>query len=205
MLSKLFQRNFKVAQSCQLYSPRNILFYSSVRQEAIKTDKIQTYDWHKAVSDAEKIVGYPTSFLSLRWLLSDEIANVALHLRKLVGSEHPLLKTTKTLLYTSTNNIQAWGLIVLLISKSAGHVSSIPDIEKDKNAGVLHSQRALAEVTEMIRISHLVHQGLVNLQPFLESGSDLNNHSEMTFGNKIALLTGDYLLGNSSVELARLR
>lgn len=51
--------------------------------------------WNKAVSEAEKIVGYPTSFLSLRWLLSDEIANVALHLRKLIGSNHPLLKTAK--------------------------------------------------------------------------------------------------------------
>lgn len=55
-------------------------------------------DWNKAVSEAEKIVGYPTSFLSLRWLLSDEIANVALHLRKLVGSNHPLLKTAKYVL-----------------------------------------------------------------------------------------------------------
>jgi decaprenyl-diphosphate synthase subunit 2 len=56
---------------------------------------VQKPDWNRAVSDAEKIVGYPTSFLSLRWLLSDEIANVALHLRKLVGSNHPLLKTAK--------------------------------------------------------------------------------------------------------------
>lgn len=56
---------------------------------------IQKHDWNRAVSEAEKIVGYPTSFLSLRWLLSDEIANVALHLRKLVGSNHPILKTAK--------------------------------------------------------------------------------------------------------------
>lgn len=53
------------------------------------------HDWDRVVSEAEKIVGYPTSFLNLRWLLSDEIANVALHLRKLVGSSHPLLKTAK--------------------------------------------------------------------------------------------------------------
>lgn len=53
------------------------------------------HDWNRAVSEAERIVGYPTSFLSLRWLLSDEIANVALHLRKLIGSSHPLLKTAK--------------------------------------------------------------------------------------------------------------
>ena len=49
----------------------------------------------KAVSDAEKIVGYPTSFLSLRCLLSDEMSNVALHMRKLVGTKHPLLKTAR--------------------------------------------------------------------------------------------------------------
>ena len=55
----------------------------------------QKPNWNRAVSEAEKIVGYPTSFLNLRWLLSDEIANVALHLRKLVGSNHPLLKTAK--------------------------------------------------------------------------------------------------------------
>lgn len=53
------------------------------------------YEWNQAFSAAEKIVGYPTSFLSLRWLLSDEISNVAVHLRKLVGSNHPLLKTAK--------------------------------------------------------------------------------------------------------------
>lgn len=52
-------------------------------------------DWNKAVSNAEKIVGYPTSFMSLRCLLSDEISNVVLHMRKLVGTQHPLLRTAR--------------------------------------------------------------------------------------------------------------
>lgn len=69
---------------------------TNFRFEKLATKPVQTkHDWNRAVSEAEKIVGYPTSFLSLRWLLSDEIANVALHLRKLVGSNHPLLKTAK--------------------------------------------------------------------------------------------------------------
>lgn len=160
-------------------------------------------DWNKAVSDAEKIVGYPTSFLSLRWLLSDEIANVALHLRKLVGSSHPLLKTAKNLLYTGSNNMQAWGLIVLLISKTVGYSSSISEVDQDNSAGVLHSQRALAEVTEMIRTSHLIHKGLINIYPGLYSEQHVLD--DMTFGNKIALLSGDYLLSNSCAELAALK
>ncbi|SPP76901.1 decaprenyl-diphosphate synthase subunit 2 [Drosophila guanche] len=163
------------------------------------------HDWNRAVSEAERIVGYPTSFLSLRWLLSDEIANVALHLRKLVGSAHPLMKTAKHLLYNGKNTMQAWGLIVLLVSKAAGHAPSVPDVEQDKSAGVLHSQRALAEVTEMIRISHLVHNSVVNLQSSTEAGQDAATYDDMSFGNKIGLLTGDYLLGHSSAELANLR
>ncbi|KAH8408607.1 hypothetical protein KR215_008206 [Drosophila sulfurigaster] len=163
------------------------------------------HDWNRAVSEAERIVGYPTSFLSLRWLLSDEIANVALHLRKLVGSAHPLMKTAKHLLYNGKNTMQAWGLIVLLVSKAGGHAANIPDVEQDKSAGVLHSQRALAEVTEMIRISHLVHNSVVNLQSGTQAGQDGTTFDDMSFGNKIGLLTGDYLLGHSSAELANLR
>ncbi|XP_043464270.1 all trans-polyprenyl-diphosphate synthase PDSS2 [Leptopilina heterotoma] len=171
------------------------------KEFSTKAATSQKPDWNRAVSEAEKIVGYPTSFMSLRWLLSDEIANVALHLRKLVGSNHPLLKTAKSLIYNG-RNMQAWGLIVLLISKAAGHLN-VDDMEEDKAAGVLHSQRALAEVTEMIRTSHLVHKGLVNIQHGVyPEAAEMN---DMTFGNKIALLSGDYLLGNSCAELAALR
>ncbi|XP_058809281.1 all trans-polyprenyl-diphosphate synthase PDSS2 [Phymastichus coffea] len=200
----LIRRSKTLSSSCN----KSSLFYADrqkvnldLKKYSTKTVNSQKPDWNRAVSEAEKIVGYPTSFLSLRWLLSDEIANVALHLRKLVGSNHPLLKTAKSLIYNG-RNMQAWGLIVLLISKAAGHIN-VEDMEEDKSAGVLHSQRALAEVTEMIRTSHLVHKGLVNIRPGVyPEQSELD---DMTFGNKIALLSGDYLLGNSSAELAALR
>lgn len=103
--------------------------------------------------------------------------------------------------------MQAWGLIVLLISKAAGHLN-VDDMEEDKAAGVLHSQRALAEVTEMIRTSHLVHKGLVNIKtnsPQSNTQTDPAEMDDMVFGNKIALLSGDYLLGNSCAELSSLR
>lgn len=51
--------------------------------------------WSKVVSEAEKIVAYPTSFMSLRCLLSDELSNIAMQVRKLVGTKHPLLNTAR--------------------------------------------------------------------------------------------------------------
>jgi len=68
------------------------------------------------------------------------------------------------------------------------------------------SQRGLAEVTEMIRTSNLVHKGLVNIYPN-DPNMEQDNRmmQDMIFGNKIALLGGDYLLGHCCAELAQLR
>lgn len=105
-------------------------------------------------------------------------------------------------MYNGRNNMQAWGLVVLLVSKAAGQLNST-DLDDDKSSGVLNKQRGLAEVTEMIRTSHLVHKGLVNIH---SNTTKTNNEiDDLTFGNKIALLSGDYLLSNSSAELANLR
>lgn len=79
----------------RLINYARLLSTTHVNCEVKATKAAPKYDFNRAVSDAEKIVGYPTSFLSLRWLLSDETANIALHLRKLAGSNHPLLKTAK--------------------------------------------------------------------------------------------------------------
>jgi decaprenyl-diphosphate synthase subunit 2 len=52
-------------------------------------------NWNRVISEAEKIVDYPSSYMGLRWLLNDDIANIAFNMRKLIGSNHPLLKITK--------------------------------------------------------------------------------------------------------------
>nr|XP_055246688.1 all trans-polyprenyl-diphosphate synthase PDSS2 isoform X3 [Gorilla gorilla gorilla] len=114
--------------------------------------------WNQVVSEAEKIVGYPTSFMSLRCLLSDELSNIAMQVRKLVGTQHPLLITA--------------------------------------------SQRSLAEITELIHTALLVHRGIVNLNELQSSDGPLK---DMKFGNKIAILSGDFLLANACNGLALLQ
>ncbi|KAM4542104.1 all trans-polyprenyl-diphosphate synthase PDSS2 [Odontesthes bonariensis] len=159
-------------------------------------------DWSKVVSDAEKIVGYPTSFMSLRCLLSDELSNVAMHVRKLVGTQHPLLNTARGFVYDSKNNLQMRGLIVLLLSKAAGpsHVAS-ELLANDMVSGIYPSQRNLAEITELIHTAFLVHRGIVNLKEWTTSDGPLK---DMEFGNKMAVLSGDFLLANACTGLAQL-
>jgi len=155
------------------------------------------------VSDAEKIVGYPTSFMSLRCLLSDELSNVAMHVRKLVGTKHPLLNTARGFVYDSKNNLQMRGLVVLLLSKAAGPSSHTASdlLPQDMVSGIYPSQRHLAEITELIHTAFLVHRGIVDLKEWTNSDGPLK---DMQFGNKMAVLSGDFLLANACTGLAQL-
>ncbi|XP_038655164.1 decaprenyl-diphosphate synthase subunit 2 isoform X2 [Scyliorhinus canicula] len=162
-----------------------------------------TSSWTKVVSDAEKIVGYPTSFMSLRCLLSDELSNIALHVRKLVGTKHPLISTARGFVYDSKNNLQLRGLVVLLMSKAAGcSKTADPPLEGDLVSGIYPSQRNLAEITELIHTAFLVHRGIVNIMEVTSSHGSLK---DMQFGNKMAVLSGDFLLANASTGLAQLQ
>ncbi|XP_054837337.1 all trans-polyprenyl-diphosphate synthase PDSS2 [Eublepharis macularius] len=159
--------------------------------------------WSKVVSDAEKIVGYPTSFMSLRCLLSDELSNIAMQVRKLVGTKHPLLNTARGFVYDSRNNLQMRGLVVLLVSKAAGPNNKADNsLQKDMISGIYSSQRSLAEVTELIHTAFLVHRGIVNIGELTSLDGPLK---DMQFGNKMAVLSGDFLLANACTGLAQLQ
>lgn len=67
---------------------------------------------------------------------------------------------------------------------------------------IYFSQRALAEITEMIRTSSLLHKGIVNINDGSLGTAEMGH---MLFGNQMALLSGDYLLSSTCAELASLR
>ncbi|KAK5857060.1 hypothetical protein PBY51_010327 [Eleginops maclovinus] len=159
-------------------------------------------NWSKAVADAEKIVGYPTSFMSLRCLLSDELSNVAIQVKKLIGTQHPLLHTARGFVFDSGNHLPTRGLIVLLLSKAAGPSHTASDLlAQDMVSGIHTSQRNLAEITELIHTAFLVHRGIVDLKEWTISDGPLK---DMEFGNKMAVLSGDFLLANACTGLAQL-
>lgn len=179
----LLSQQIRVESTMTSLTPEDIIFRPPMAQ------------WGKVIREAEKIVGYPTSFMNLRWLLSDEFANLAMHLRTVVGMNHPIVKTAKMLLHNEHNNLQPWGLIILLLSKAVNPPTSL------LTSTVTQNQRILAELTEMIRTGHYVHRGLLNIPP-----SDRNKSCDSSiFANKIAILIGDYLLVTANGMLARLK
>ena len=69
------------------------------------------------------------------------------------------------------------------------------------NSDILPSQRRLAEITELIHTASLLHDDVIDNSISRRSSPSAN----ISFGNKMAVLAGDFLLGRASVALARLR
>lgn len=182
------------------FSDSSILDETTFATQSLKVTRLKTKEWKKILSNAEKIVGYPTSFLNLRYLVSDEVAHFASLLRKLMLTKHPLISTAQRLLTEPDRYTQMNGLIVLLVSKAAGLPEKSKFLSTEISDGIHQSQRCLAEITEMINMASIIHNGVLDVKMY-----KANQHKDMDYGNKLAILCGDYLLANACTHLAKLR
>lgn len=74
-------------------------------------------------------------------------------------------------------------------------------LHNSTDSKILPSQRRLAEITELIHTASLLHDDVIDHSLLRRSSPSAN----IAFGNKMAVLAGDFLLGRASVALARLR
>jgi hexaprenyl-diphosphate synthase len=74
-------------------------------------------------------------------------------------------------------------------------------VYRPQDSDILPSQRRLAEITELIHTASLLHDDVIDHSVSRRSAPSAN----IEFGNKMAVLAGDFLLGRASVALARLR
>lgn len=74
------------------------------------------------------------------------------------------------------------------------------ELPKETN-GILPKQRRLAEIVEMIHTASLLHDDVIDNSASRRSLPSGN----IAFGNKMAILAGDFLLGRASVAIARIR
>jgi geranylgeranyl pyrophosphate synthase len=125
--------------------------------------------------------------------------------KDLVGTDHPVLNSAARYFFTSEDGRgkgkQVRPVMVMLLSRAI-----IPhDTERWANdprlAHVLKSQRRLAEITEMIHTASLFHDDVID-DADTRRGQPAAHRA---FGNKMAILAGDYLLARASISLARLR
>jgi hexaprenyl-diphosphate synthase len=143
-------------------------------------------------------------------------ADLKLNIPQLMQTGHPVLKTVSSY-YFSASGKHIRPIIVLLMAKATAPMAKFTErmnineaisiTEKsfetsiDPLEDVLPSQYRLAEITEMIHTASLMHDDVIDDAVTRRSQESIN----YKFGNKMAILAGDYLLAQASVALARLR
>jgi all-trans-nonaprenyl-diphosphate synthase len=129
-----------------------------------------------------------TSATSLFFPVEADLRLLTENLKQLVGARHPILYAAAEHLFGAGGK-RVRPAIVLLISRAT---------QPDQDITAKH--RRLAEITEMIHTASLVHDDVVD-ESELRRGVPTVHSS---FGNRVAVLAGDFLFAQSSWYLANL-
>ncbi|XP_070490766.1 all trans-polyprenyl-diphosphate synthase PDSS2-like [Chironomus tepperi] len=195
-----------------IFKKQNLRHFSltaSKCEEAVASQNKVRISWNQAVADAIKCVNYQSPFIELSNMSVDRNISWFKNLDRLEQSGHPMREIAKTLFDAGKGNTnQMWGIVTLLVSKLAGYpiTNSWKEDDFDQVTGILKSQRSIADYIELTVTGNEFHRdGVLNMQHLNKAGINLDNDSPLIFGNKIAILAGDLMLGWSSLQIAKLK
>mmetsp|Transcript_24214 Transcript_24214/g.43414 ORF Transcript_24214/g.43414 Transcript_24214/m.43414 type:complete len:502 (+) Transcript_24214:300-1805(+) len=125
--------------------------------------------------------------------------------KDLIGTDHPVLNSAARYFFNSDDGRgkgkQVRPVMVMLLSRAMMHTDHQSETSSPRLTHILKSQRRLAEITEMIHTASLFHDDVID-DADTRRGQPA---AHKAFGNKMAILAGDYLLARASICLARLR
>ncbi|MGP1383274.1 MAG: solanesyl diphosphate synthase [Thainema sp.] len=129
-----------------------------------------------------------TSVLSLFTPVEEDLRTLTENLKNLVGARHPILYAAAEHLFGAGGK-RIRPAIVLLLSRA-----TMPE------QAITAKHRRLAEITEMIHTASLVHDDVVDEAATRRGVPTVHS----SFGNRVAVLAGDFLFAQSSWYLANL-
>ncbi|WP_008317428.1 solanesyl diphosphate synthase [Leptolyngbya sp. PCC 6406] len=128
------------------------------------------------------------SVTSLFAPVDGDLAELTHNLKQLVGARHPILYAAADHLFGAGGKRIRPAIVFLLARATTGSEDILPQ------------HRRLAEITEMIHTASLVHDDVVDESEVRRGVPTVHS----SFGNRIAVLAGDFLFAQSSWYLANL-
>jgi solanesyl diphosphate synthase len=122
--------------------------------------------------------------------IQHDIDQMTLHLKQSIASDHPVLNSASNYFFNISGK-KTRPLIVLLLSAAA-------NLHRDPI--VKQNQSRLSEIAEMIHVASLIHDDIIDESDMRRGQPALH----AAFGNKVAVLAGDFLLSRASVSLTKL-
>lgn len=133
-------------------------------------------------------------------LAASEITSLAESIKDLLAVDHPVLATAAKYFFELDKGKKVRPTMVILMARATNHHRFMNGFPLPSDF-TLACQRRLAEITEMIHTASLFHDDVIDDSETRRGNPTINS----AFGNKLAILAGDFLLARASVSLARLR
>lgn len=129
----------------------------------------------------------------------------------LLGTDHPVLNQAASYFFQADDSggKKVRPMMVLLLSRALAEDAGAPDTTTSlwsnplpwQRSDLPQAQRRLAEISELIHTASLFHDDVIDEAETRRGKAAVHK----VFGNKMAILAGDYLLARASISLARLR
>ncbi|RKP39293.1 isoprenoid synthase domain-containing protein [Dimargaris cristalligena] len=187
-------------------------------------------NWAQTVAHAETLVQPDKpdpNHKDIRNLAQNHLAHLTQNLRHLVESEHPMLTTMGQYYFEPNAGKHFRPLVVLLMSLATSlapkqvrgnaaasgpplpHPRESPAADQTYRIGeadsagctILPSQRRLSEIVELMHTATLLHDDVVDEAAMRRQ----KTCAHLQFGNKMAILVGDFLIARACCALTRLR
>ncbi|KAG5191230.1 geranyl-diphosphate synthase [Tribonema minus] len=129
-------------------------------------------------------------------LVASDMKTLSDGCKELLGTDHPVLQSAAQYFFDVDGGKKVRPVMVLLMSRACNASCAPPPAPF-----ALACQRRLAEITEMIHTASLFHDDVIDKADTRRGAPSANR----AFGNKLAILAGDFLLARASVSLSRLR
>jgi len=127
-------------------------------------------------------------------LVSQELKPFSDNIKELVEADQPVLSSAASHFFAQRHGKRFRPTIVMLMAKaSAGTMDNTETEAYIKQAG-------LGQITEMIHVASLIHDDVLDDADTRRGGDAVHK----MYSNKVAVLSGDYLLARASVLLAKL-
>jgi len=196
---------------------------------------ISSWEWSTGLDSTpkykfEELRKMSAGVLDAFQLVEKDIGSLSGGIKELLGSDHPVLASCAKYFFDNDGGKKIRPSMVLAVSYALNVIqpndtlpdsasvmealksttdaqtllainqANLPDTMK-RTLSATPQQRRLAEITEMIHTASLFHDDVIDKATTRRNMSTVNQ----VFGNKLAILGGDFLLSRASVSLARLR
>ena len=133
-------------------------------------------------------------------MVEKDITTLSGGIKELLGSDHPVLESCAKYFFEIDGGKKIRPTMVLAVSYALNSQSRSRGVSQTP-VGASPSQKRLAEIIEMIHTASLFHDDVIDKADTRRGVPSVNQ----SFGNKLAILGGDFLLSRASICSARLR